>query len=52
MRIQCKSTLMIAALALVMNITPTAWSQLADPMAEDYAAHVIPFYRSYAEAVR
>src|SRR5919109_1041210 len=45
MRIQCKSTAMIAALALVMGITATAWSQLADPMAEDYTAHVIPFYK-------
>jgi hypothetical protein len=24
---------------------PPAWSQVADPMAEDYTAHVIPFYK-------
>jgi hypothetical protein len=45
MRIQWKSTVMIVALALVMGITATAWSQLADPMGEDYTAHVIPFYK-------
>jgi len=50
---------MVAALALFMGIAAPAWSQqpplqylsrpptpaLADPMAEDYAAHVIPFYK-------
>jgi hypothetical protein len=49
MRILCQSVVMIAALAIVMGITAPAWSQgtpsLADPMAEDYTAHVIPFYK-------
>jgi hypothetical protein len=52
MRSQWKSLLMIAALALFMGIAGPAWSQfapptfpLADPMAEDYAVHVIPFYK-------
>src|SRR5215510_8109581 len=49
MRSRCKSVVMIAALALLTGIAATAWSQatpsLADPMAEDYTAHVIPFYK-------
>ena len=36
---------MIAALALCMGIAAPAWAGLADPMAEDYTAHVIPFYK-------
>jgi hypothetical protein len=35
----------VAALALGLGIAAPAWSQLADPMAEDYTAHVIPFYK-------
>jgi hypothetical protein len=34
-----------AALALSVGVAASAWAQLADPMAEDYAAHVIPFYK-------
>jgi hypothetical protein len=34
-----------AALALFMGIAAPAWSQLADPMAEDYSVHVVPFYK-------
>src|SRR5215510_12464379 len=45
MRIQWKSVIMVAALALSMGLAAPAWSQLADPMAEDYTAHVIPFYK-------
>jgi hypothetical protein len=45
MRIQWKSVVTVAALALFMGIAAPAWSQLADPMAEDYTAHVIPFYK-------
>jgi hypothetical protein len=49
MRIQWKSVVMVAALALFLGIAASAWSQetpsLADPMAEDYTAHVIPFYK-------
>ena len=45
MKIQWKSVVMIAALALSMGIAAPAWSGLADPMAEDYTAHVIPFYK-------
>ena len=36
---------MTAALALSMGIAAPAWSGLADPMTEDYTAHVIPFYK-------
>jgi hypothetical protein len=39
---------MIAALALFLGIAPSARSQtppLAEPMAEDYGVHVIPFYK-------
>jgi hypothetical protein len=46
---------MVAALALLMGIAAPVWSQpvplpppqppLADPMAEEYAVHVIPFYK-------
>jgi hypothetical protein len=36
---------MIAALALSMGFAAPAWSQLADPMLEEYTAHVIPFYK-------
>src|SRR4029453_2494642 len=39
------SVVMVAALALFLGIAAPAWSQLADPMAEDYTAHVIPFYK-------
>jgi hypothetical protein len=39
---------MVAALALCLGIAGPAWAQLADPMAEDYATHVIPFYKSDA----
>jgi hypothetical protein len=51
MRIQWKSVFMTAVLALFLGITAPAWSQvpptlpLADPMAEDFTAHVIPFYK-------
>jgi hypothetical protein len=59
MRSHWNSVVMVAALALFMGIAAPAWSQqpalqylsrpptpaLADPMAEDYAAHVIPFYK-------
>ena len=53
MRIQWKSVVMMAVLALFLGIAAPAWSQvvppptapLADPMAEDYTAHVIPFYK-------
>ena len=45
MKIQWKSVVMIAALALSMGIAAPVWSGLADPMAEDYTAHVIPFYK-------
>ena len=51
MRKQWKSVVMIAALALSIGIAAPAWSRtedgkgLADPMAEDYAVHVIPFYK-------
>jgi hypothetical protein len=44
-KIQWKSMLMIAALALSMGIAAPAWSGLADPMTEDYTAHVVPFYK-------
>jgi hypothetical protein len=44
-KIQWKSALMTAALALSMGIAAPAWSGLADPMLEDYAVHVIPFYK-------
>jgi hypothetical protein len=36
---------MIAALALSMGLAAPAWSGLADPMLEEYAVHVIPFYK-------
>jgi hypothetical protein len=39
---------MVAALALCLGIAGPAWAQFADPMAEDYATHVIPFYKSDA----
>jgi hypothetical protein len=39
------SVVMVAALALFLGVAAPAWSQLADPMAEDYTAHVIPFYK-------
>jgi hypothetical protein len=44
-RSQWKSVVTVAALALFLGIAAPAWSQLADPMAEDYTAHVIPFYK-------
>lgn len=45
MRMQWKSMVMIAALALGVGIAGPAWSGLADPMMEDYSVHVIPFYK-------
>jgi hypothetical protein len=45
MRMQWKSLVMVAALALSMGVAAPAWSGLADPMAEDYAAPVISFYK-------
>jgi hypothetical protein len=48
MRLHGKSVFMAAALALCLGIAGPAWAQLADPMAEDYVAHVIPFYKSDA----
>jgi hypothetical protein len=45
MRFQGIRSVMVAALALFLGIAASAWSQLADPMAEDYTAHVIPFYK-------
>jgi hypothetical protein len=55
MRSSWKSLIMIATLALCMGVAPAARSQpaplpppqppLADPMAEDYYVHVIPFYK-------
>ena len=36
---------MVAALALFMGIAAPAWFRLADPMAEDYSVHVVPFYK-------
>src|SRR5512132_2804116 len=45
MRLQGIRSVMVAALALFLGIAASAWSQLADPMAEDYTAHVIPFYK-------
>jgi hypothetical protein len=42
---QWKSVVMIAALALSMGLAAPAWSELADPMLEEYAVHVIPFYK-------
>ena len=45
MRLHGKSVFMVAALALCLGIAGPAWAQLVDPMAEDYAAHVIPFYK-------
>jgi hypothetical protein len=56
MRSQWKSLVTIATLALCMGVAPAAWSQvppppppgpsfLADPMAEDYGVHLIPFYK-------
>jgi hypothetical protein len=55
MRSPWKSVVMVAALALCLGIAAPAWSQLvpklppqpslADPMAEDYSVHVIPFYK-------
>jgi hypothetical protein len=55
MRSPWKSAVMVAALAPCLGIAAPAWSQgvtkfaptpsLADPMAEDYSTHVIPFYK-------
>jgi hypothetical protein len=50
MRNQWKSIVMMAVLALFLGIAAPLWSQtptppLADPMAEDYSVHVIPFYK-------
>jgi hypothetical protein len=53
MRSHWKSVVMVAALALFLGISGPAWSQLSnistqplsDPLAEDYAVHVIPFYK-------
>lgn len=45
MRIQWKSVVMTGALALSMGVAAPAWSQQADPMLEEYAVHVIPFYK-------
>jgi hypothetical protein len=45
MQLQGIRSVMVAALALFLGIAASAWSQLADPMAEDYTAHVIPFYK-------
>jgi hypothetical protein len=45
MKMQWKSLGMIAALALSMGIAAPAWSELADPMLEEYSVHVIPFYK-------
>ena len=45
MKLHGTSIVMGAALALSMGLAAPAWSQLADPMAEDYTAHVIPFYK-------
>ena len=45
MRRYWKSLIMVAALALFMGIAAPAWCQLADPMAEDYSVHVVPFYK-------
>ena len=44
MRIQWKSAIMTAALALSMGVAAPGWS-LEDPMQENYTAHVIPFYK-------
>jgi len=44
-KIQWKSAVMIAVLALSMGIAGPAWSGLADPMMEDYTVHVLPFYK-------
>jgi hypothetical protein len=44
-KIQWKSVVMIAALALSMGIAAPAWSGFADPMLEEYSVHVIPFYK-------
>jgi hypothetical protein len=45
MRLHWKSLVMTAVPALFLGIAAPAWSQGADPMAEDYTAHVIPFYK-------
>jgi hypothetical protein len=45
MGLQWTRGVMVAALALCLGIAGPVWAQLADPMAEDYAAHVIPFYK-------
>src|SRR5215216_2348356 len=45
MKLHGTRIVMGAALALSMGLAAPAWSQLADPMAEDYTAHVIPFYK-------
>jgi hypothetical protein len=45
MRSPWKSLVTIAALALGLGIAAPTWAQLADPMAENYTAHVIPFYK-------
>jgi hypothetical protein len=44
-KMQWKSAVMTAALALSMGLAAPAWAGLADPMAENYTAHVIPFYK-------
>jgi hypothetical protein len=45
MRSPWKSLVTIAALALGLGIAAPTWAQLEDPMAENYTAHVIPFYK-------
>src|SRR5262245_33843934 len=45
MRSPWKSLVTIAALALGLGIAAPTWAQLADPMGENYTAHVIPFYK-------
>jgi hypothetical protein len=45
MRSLWKSLVTVAALALGLGIAAPIWAQLADPMAEDYYVHVIPFYK-------
>jgi hypothetical protein len=45
MRSPWKSLVMIAALALGLGIAAPTWAQLADPMAENYTTHVVPFYK-------
>jgi hypothetical protein len=45
MRLQWKSAVTIAALTLSVGIAAPAWSELADPLGENYTAHVVPFYK-------